>query len=71
MKVKFEFSTAHFAKHLRPSHGPQNWSWWRLFSIKVVRQDIARPSTGRRMWFYTRWGAGYVGVYIDRRTGAR
>ncbi|WP_125124276.1 MULTISPECIES: hypothetical protein [Phytobacter] len=67
MKIKFELSTAHFAEDLRPSHGPQFWPWWRLISFSVVRQDIRPPSTGRRMWFYTRWGAGYVGVYIDRR----
>jgi hypothetical protein len=67
MKIKIEGSTAHFAKELHPSHGPQVWPWWRLFSFSVVRQDIPLPSTGRRVWFYTRWGAGYVGIYLDRR----
>ena len=28
MKVKFEHSVAHFAKDMRPSHGPQNWPCW-------------------------------------------
>ncbi|BCU91116.1 Uncharacterised protein [Yersinia pseudotuberculosis] len=67
MKIKLELSTAHFAEDLKPSHGPQKWPWWRLFSISVVRQDIHRPSTGRRMWFYTRWGAGYMGIILVRR----
>lgn len=67
MKIKFESSVAHFSKELHPKHGPQAWPWWRLFSIGVVRQDIPRPSTGRRMWFYTRWGAGYVGFYLVGR----
>lgn len=67
MKIKSEHSTAHFAEDMKPSHGPQNWPWWRLFSIRVVRIDMCWPSTGRRMWFYTRWGAGYVGIIFDRR----
>ncbi|QIP54968.1 hypothetical protein [Hafnia alvei] len=67
MKIKFEYSTAHFADDLKPLHGPQKWPWWRLFAIALIRQDIPRPSTGRRIWFYTRWGAGYVGIYLVRR----
>ncbi|MCE0846014.1 hypothetical protein LVQ79_10700 [Buttiauxella sp. A2-C1_F] len=67
MKIKFEGSTAHFAKDMHPSHGPQTWPWWRLFSVSVVRLGISPPSIGRRVWFYTRWGAGFVGVYFDRR----
>lgn len=67
MKIKFEHSVAHFAKDLKPSHGPQKWPWWRLFSISVVRLAVHQPSTGYRLWFYTRWGAGHIGIYLDRR----
>lgn len=68
MKVKFEHSVAHFAKDMRPSHGPQNWPWWRWISFTLIPIDVVRPSYGLRLWFYTRWGAGYVGIYLDRRT---
>ena len=67
MKIKFEGSKAHFSHDMKPSHGPQQWPWWRLLSFGLVRQDIQRPSTGRRLWIYTRWGAFYVGIIIDMR----
>lgn len=72
MKIMFEHSTAHWNdEDMRPSHGPQHWPWWRLASFSLVRLgSVARPSIGRRLWVYTRWGAVYVGVYIDRRASA-
>lgn len=70
-KLKFRFSNAHYNdEDLRPSHGPQTWPWWRLLSIKVVRLDICLPSTGYRAWIYTKRGAVYFDLFIDRRAAA-
>lgn len=71
MRIKFDYSTAHFAKELHPHHGPQIWSWWRLFSISIIRLQIAKPHTGYRMWLYTRWGAAYFDVRFIRRVKLR
>lgn len=68
MKIKFELSAAHFADGMKVSHGPQKWPWWRLFSLRLVRIACGKPSTGWRVWLYTRWGAGHIGVYFDRRS---
>lgn len=65
-KIKFEFSAAHFRKDLHPSHGPQVWPWWRLFSLAFYRLTIAEPHSGYRTWFYTRWGAAYFDVRFIR-----
>lgn len=67
MKIKFESSAAHFGEGMKVYHGPQQWPWWRLFSLGLVKTAVHKPSTGWRVWLYTRWGAGHVGVYFDRR----
>lgn len=67
MKIKFEHSVSHFAKDLRPAHGPQKWPWWSWASFSLVPIAVYSPSYGLRLWMYTRWGAGYVGIYFDRR----
>lgn len=65
-KLRFEFSAAHMNDDLRPEHGPQVWPWWRLMSFGWVR--FGSPTfTGRRLWAYTRWGAMFATVYLDRR----
>lgn len=69
MKIKFGFSKAHFRKDLHPSHGPQSWPWWRHLSFKFCNLNVCSPSTGYRLWFYTRWGAGYVEMFIIRGRG--
>lgn len=51
-----------------PSHGPQSWRWWHLFSIRAVRVSVHPPSSGFNIWFYSRWGALILGLYFDRRT---
>lgn len=51
------------------SHGPQEWRWWRLFSSSIIRLNPWPPSTGIRLWVYTRWGAICFDVYIDHREG--
>ena len=58
----------HFADGMKVSHGPQKWPWWRLLSLSLVRIECGKPSTGWRVWFYTRDGAGHAGVYFDRRS---
>lgn len=52
------------------SHGPQTWPWWRAFGLLGCRLDSERPSTGWRLWFYTRAGGRYVEIFFDRREGA-
>lgn len=52
------------------THGPQQWPWWRLFSLNVVRLGVHPPSSGRRLWIYTRWWARCFDAYVDRRTWA-
>ena len=68
MKVKF------FA-NLKPLpgcvHGPQTWPWWRLFGLLFVRLgEVHEPSTGYRLWIYTRAGGRTLEVYFDRRSPA-
>lgn len=74
MKVRWEGSLSHFGrwrhsmwKTTIPSHGPQVWPWWLLFSWRFSHIDVHPPSTGYRLWVYTRWGAVFVGVVFDRR----
>lgn len=66
MKIKFDYSLAHFAKDLRPHHGPQVWPWWKVFSLGLYRLEISKPHTGYRLWLYTRWGAGFVDARFIR-----
>ncbi len=46
-----------------PSHGPQSWPWWRLFTVTVARctHDPAHlfwiTPIAFNIWLYTRWGA--------------
>lgn len=68
MRIKINFSSAHLAPYLWPVHGPQDWPWWRLLSFRLTRLDqVQRPSTGHRLWLYSRWGALYWEVFFDRR----
>jgi len=48
----------------------QSWPWWKLASILFCRIAIdpkLSPSSGWRVWFYTRRGALYADLHIDRR----
>lgn len=36
---------------------PDSWAWWRLFAWTWIKLDVSKPSWGRRVWFYTRYGA--------------
>lgn len=54
----------------RTQHGPQTWPWWRLLSLGPSRLDICKPSTGYRLWIYTRWGVRHIDIFIDRRERA-
>jgi len=56
------------------THGPKRWPRWRLFSLSLIRLDTYPPSTGYRLWVYTKSrtpGGGNVGrtidLYFDRR----
>lgn len=46
-----------------PTHGPQHWPWWRLFSISIVRCThdpywyFWITPISYNIWLYTRWGA--------------
>jgi hypothetical protein len=68
MKIKFMHSkTGHWGRATRVMHGPRTWPWWRVASVKFVRLEIKPPSSGYRLWVYTRWGAWCGDIYIDRR----
>lgn len=67
MRIRLSGSLAHFRPDLHPAHGPQVWPWWRLVSFGLVRLEVAKPSMGWRPWVYTRWGAGYGDLVLDRR----
>lgn len=68
MRIKFSKSFAHFQPKLHLAHGPQTWPWWRLASFGPVRlSSVVLPSTGYRLWVYTRWGACHFDVFLDRR----
>lgn len=49
------------------SHGPQTWPWWKLFSVSMAELEVYRPSTGHRLWIYTRRGAVHFDLIFDRR----
>lgn len=49
------------------AHGPKVWPWWRMFSARLYKAAVHRPSTGYNLWIYTRWGAKCVEIYFDRR----
>jgi hypothetical protein len=48
------------------AHGPQ-WKWWRIVWFRIVRLHPIAPSTGYRLWIYTRWAGVTVDVFLDRR----
>lgn len=51
---------------MHPKHGPQEW-YWRLFSLAVNKLGVILPTTGYRLWVYTRWGAMHFDLIFDRR----
>jgi hypothetical protein len=71
MKTRFTFSADHMKRGLRPAHGPQTWPWWQLVAFAFVRLDVHLPSTGYRLWVYTRFGAVYGDIVFDRRQVAQ
>lgn len=49
---------------------PKIWPWWRVFAFYFAgnaKMRYAAPTTGSRLWIYTRWGSGYIDLVIDRR----
>lgn len=70
MRIRVNGSAAHWRDDLRVKHGPQTWPWWRLASFSVVRLEVYPPTTGYRLWVYTRWGALHGDVVFDRRKQA-
>lgn len=66
-------STAHWyfpRRHLIP-HGPQTWPWWKVCGLRYCVIGVSPPSTGHRLWIYTRWGAWLGDLVVDRRTWPR
>lgn len=53
------------------AHGPQTWPLWRLVSMRLGSLNIEKPSTGHRLWVYTRRGSFSVDVIFDRHAHAR
>lgn len=64
MKIKFARA---FMRPNECSHGPQEWPWWRLVGFSVVSLGVTPPSSGKRLWVYTRWWAAHADIYFDRR----
>jgi len=48
-------------------HGPKTWPWWKLCTFSFVRLTCELPSTGYRLWCYTRAGGRTLDIYLDRR----
>lgn len=67
LSLNLKYSTAHWKNDKNPSHGPQVWPWWLLFSLSLISLDTMKPTTGKRLWAYTRWGAVYADFILDRR----
>lgn len=68
LAVNINFTTAHWRSRFgMPLHGPQVWPWWLLFSLGLVNLQTCSPTTGKRLWVYTRWGAIYFEFILDRR----
>lgn len=56
----------------RPDHGP-DWShrpWWKPVAVLFCAVSVHAPSTGYRLWIYTRLGTMHFDVYFDRRNGS-
>ena len=50
------------------SHGPQEWSASPAVVFKFTALDcMETPSTGYRVWIYSKTAAYYFDVYFDRR----
>ena len=46
-----------------------NEPWYRCLAIiRVFELTPQRPTTGYRMWIYTRWGSCHFDLYFDRRS---
>lgn len=46
---------------------PRSWPWWMLCKVDLVALRAVSPSSGSRLWVYSRWGSGFIDVYVDRR----
>lgn len=46
-----------------PTHGPQNWPWWKVASVSIVRcshnpqRFFWITPIAYNIWIYSRWGA--------------
>lgn len=47
---------------------PHEWRWWKLFALNYCHLDVRKPSSGRRLWVYTRWGSVHFDIFVDRRS---
>ncbi len=56
MRIRVNASTSHRCDGVPVQYGPQTWPWWRLLSLSFLRLEVYRPTTGYRLWAYTRWG---------------
>lgn len=59
--------TASFSRPNRCIHGPQTWRWWHVFSVSLIKLRVQAPTTGWRLWIYTRWWAYHFDIYFVRR----
>ena len=68
--IKFFFDTAHWGRttKYKVHHGPQEWPWWRVFTLSYVLLALQPDSTmyGGRVWLYSRWGAINWDYYVPK-----
>lgn len=67
LALNFRLDLGQFLMGRNMYHGPKTWPWWRLVAVRFYRAQVNLPSTGWRIWLYTRWGACYLDVICDRR----
>ena len=49
---------------------PRPWPWWQCFAFRHSIISVTKPSTGHRLYLYTRWGTADIEMTFDRRAWA-
>jgi len=62
MKIRFDNKL----KMIDARHGQSDLAWWQLFSTYFCKPNYCYPSTGYRLWVYTRYGAFHIGIVFYR-----
>ena len=68
MKIHFHKNHILTHRHHGQRHYLCNWPWWQFFSLKAAKITVCPPSTGYRLWVYTRGRAHVFDLVFDRRS---